>query len=116
MLAGRGYVIAALLLPLYYLADATITLIRRAIRRENVFEAHRSHFYQHATKAGWPVIGVIARVFTVNLALVALALLSAATNAPVIQLLLLIAGAISVSWLLAWMARSKPNLKAGTPG
>jgi UDP-N-acetylmuramyl pentapeptide phosphotransferase/UDP-N-acetylglucosamine-1-phosphate transferase len=116
MLAGRGYVIAALLLPLYYLADATITLIRRAIRRENVFEAHRSHFYQHATKAGWPVIGVIARVFTVNLALVALALLSAATNAPVVQLLLLIAGAISVGWLLAWMARSKPNLKAGTPG
>jgi UDP-N-acetylmuramyl pentapeptide phosphotransferase/UDP-N-acetylglucosamine-1-phosphate transferase len=116
ILAGRGYVIAALLLPLYYLADATITLIRRASRGENVFEAHRSHFYQHATKAGWPVIGVIARIFTVNLVLVALALLSAATNVPVVQLLLLIAGAIAVGWLLAWMQRSKPNLKAGTPG
>jgi UDP-N-acetylmuramyl pentapeptide phosphotransferase/UDP-N-acetylglucosamine-1-phosphate transferase len=115
MLAGRGHVIAALLLPLYYLADATITLIRRASRGENVFEAHRSHFYQHATKAGWPVIGVIARVFTVNLVLVALALLSAATNAPVVQLLLLIAGVIAVGWLLAWMQRSKPKLKAGTP-
>ncbi len=116
MLAGRGYVIAALLLPLYYLADATITLVRRASRGENVFEAHRSHFYQHATKAGWPVIGVIARVFTVNLVLVALALLSAATNAPIVQFLLLIAGAIVVGWLLVWMQRSKPNLKAGTPG
>src|SRR5262249_17233519 len=116
MLAARGYVIAALLLPLYYLADATITLIRRANRGENVFEAHRSHFYQHATKAGWPVISVVARVFTVNLVLVGLALLSPATNAAGVQFLLLIAGATSVGWLLAWMQRSKPNLKAGTPG
>jgi UDP-N-acetylmuramyl pentapeptide phosphotransferase/UDP-N-acetylglucosamine-1-phosphate transferase len=116
MLAGRGYVIAALLLPLYYLADATITLIRRASRGENIFEAHRSHFYQHATKAGWPVISVISRVFTVNVVLVVLALLSASLRTPLAQTIILIAGAAAVAWLLAWMQRSKPNLKAGTPG
>ncbi len=116
VLAGRGYVIAALLLPLYYLADATITLIRRASRGENIFEAHRSHFYQHATKAGWPVISVIARVFAVNIVLVALALLSASTHAPIAQLLVLVAGCAAVAWLLTWMQRSEPNLKAGTPG
>lgn len=114
-LAGRGFVIAALLLPLYYLADATITLIRRARRGENIFEAHRSHFYQHATKAGWPVFSVVARVFVANVVLVALALLSAATKTLTVALLILLAGAITVAWLLTWMQRSKPNLKAGTP-
>jgi UDP-N-acetylmuramyl pentapeptide phosphotransferase/UDP-N-acetylglucosamine-1-phosphate transferase len=116
ILAGRGYVFAALLLPLYYLADATITLARRASRGENVFEAHRSHFYQHATKAGWPVISVIARVLTVNLALMALALLSATMRALVAQAIILIVGCVAVAWLLAWMERSKPKLEAGTPG
>jgi UDP-N-acetylmuramyl pentapeptide phosphotransferase/UDP-N-acetylglucosamine-1-phosphate transferase len=115
VLAGRGYVIAALLLPLYYLADATITLARRASRGENIFEAHRSHFYQHATKAGWPVISVITRVFTVNVVLVALALLSATIRTPLAQTTILIAGAAAVAWLLAWMQRAKPNLEAGTP-
>ncbi|MFZ0841235.1 MAG: glycosyltransferase family 4 protein [Xanthobacteraceae bacterium] len=115
LLAGRGFVIAALLLPLYYLADATITLVRRARRGENVFEAHRSHFYQHATKAGWPVISVIARVFMVNVVLVILALLSATMRTPLAQTISLVAGAAAVAWLLAWMQRAKPNLKAGTP-
>jgi len=115
LLGERGYVIAALLLPLYYLADATITLARRARRGENVFEAHRSHFYQHATKAGWPVISIIARVFAVNIGLVALALLSTTMCTPLAQAIILIVGAAGVTWLLAWMQRSKPNLKAGTP-
>jgi UDP-N-acetylmuramyl pentapeptide phosphotransferase/UDP-N-acetylglucosamine-1-phosphate transferase len=115
MLAGRGYAIAALLLPFYYLADATITLIRRVSRGENIFEAHRSHFYQHATKAGWPVVSVIARVFMVNVLLVVLALLSASMRTPLAQAIILFAGAATVAWLLAWMQRSKPNLKAGTP-
>ncbi|MBV8743568.1 MAG: glycosyltransferase family 4 protein [Xanthobacteraceae bacterium] len=115
MLAGRGFLIAALLLPLYYLADATITLLRRASRGENIFEAHRSHFYQHATKVGWPVISVITRVFLVNVVLVVLALLSATMRTPLAQTIILIAGAVAVAWLLAWMQRSMPNLKAGTP-
>lgn len=34
------------LLPGAFLADATVTLVRRALRRERVQEAHRSHAYQ----------------------------------------------------------------------
>ena len=51
MLASRGHLAAALLLPLYYLADATITLGRRLIRGERVWQAHRTHFYQRAPTA-----------------------------------------------------------------
>ena len=57
-LAGTGALAAAILLPLYYLMDATITLLRRLARREKVWEAHRSHFYQQATANGFSVMAV----------------------------------------------------------
>lgn len=72
-LAVEGGLAAALLLPLYYLADATLTLTRRAARREPVWQAHRSHFYQRATDNGFSVPGVIRRVFLLNVALAILA-------------------------------------------
>ena len=33
--------------------DATVTLIRRACRREKVWQAHREHYYQRLIRAGW---------------------------------------------------------------
>lgn len=36
-----------------FVFDATITLIRRAVRRERIWEAHRTHFYQRLVLAGW---------------------------------------------------------------
>src|SRR3954447_9387288 len=69
MLAGRDNLAAAILLPLYYLADATITLLRRLIRHEAVWQAHRTHFYQRATDGGFSVKEIVVRVFVINLAL-----------------------------------------------
>jgi UDP-N-acetylmuramyl pentapeptide phosphotransferase/UDP-N-acetylglucosamine-1-phosphate transferase len=73
VLAGSGHVAAALLLPLYYLADATVTLLRRAAKGEPVWQAHRSHFYQRATDNGYSVMQIVGRVFVLNIALIALA-------------------------------------------
>ena len=43
-----------LLLPLGpFIADATGTLVRRAIRGERVYLAHRRHLYQRLAQAGW---------------------------------------------------------------
>ncbi|MEM8638687.1 MAG: glycosyl transferase family 4 [Cyanobacteria bacterium P01_G01_bin.54] len=36
------------------MGDATYTIIRRFIRRENIFKAHRSHLYQRLQQSGWP--------------------------------------------------------------
>ncbi len=36
-----------------FLFDTAYTLVRRATRGENVFEAHRSHLYQRLVIAGW---------------------------------------------------------------
>ena len=53
LVAGGGHLVAAVVMPLYYLADATITLFRRLIRREPFWEGHRTHFYQRATDKGF---------------------------------------------------------------
>ena len=63
-----------MILPLYYLADATITLMRRLMRGEPIVQAHRTHFYQRATDNGFTVLGVVTRVFAVNICLGALAM------------------------------------------
>ena len=107
MLAGQGYLAAAVLLPLYYLADATVTLARRIIRREKFWEAHRSHFYQIATARGFTVAEVIGRVLLVNTALVALALISVVEPDPLVDLPLVLLGAAFVGWLLVTFARGK---------
>lgn len=33
-----------------FIVDATVTLARRLVRRENIFKAHRHHAYQHASR------------------------------------------------------------------
>jgi UDP-N-acetylmuramyl pentapeptide phosphotransferase/UDP-N-acetylglucosamine-1-phosphate transferase len=107
MLAGQGYLAAAILLPLYYLADASVTLARRIARRERFWEAHRSHFYQLATAQGFTVTEVIGRVLLVNAALVALALISVIEPNPLVDLPLVLLGAAFVGWLLVTFARGK---------
>jgi UDP-N-acetylmuramyl pentapeptide phosphotransferase/UDP-N-acetylglucosamine-1-phosphate transferase len=114
-LAGRGALAAALLLPLYYLADATVTLARRLIAGEKVWQAHRSHFYQRATDGGFSVSQVVARVFVVNVALAALAFATLVAPGPLINVAALVCGAAVVGLLLLAFARGKglANLRAG---
>jgi UDP-GlcNAc:undecaprenyl-phosphate/decaprenyl-phosphate GlcNAc-1-phosphate transferase len=62
-------------LLLFYGLDTVSTLIFRLIRRENIFEAHRSHFYQYLANAkGWPHLRVaslyLLAQFMVNILIV----------------------------------------------
>jgi UDP-N-acetylmuramyl pentapeptide phosphotransferase/UDP-N-acetylglucosamine-1-phosphate transferase len=106
-LATRGHVAAALLLPLYYLADATVTLGRRLARGENVLQAHRSHFYQRATDLGFSVGEVVARVFAVNLVLAALAIVSVSASSSWSPIIASGLGVAVVAGLLIHLARGK---------
>jgi UDP-N-acetylmuramyl pentapeptide phosphotransferase/UDP-N-acetylglucosamine-1-phosphate transferase len=106
--AGHGYLVAALVLPLYYLADATLTLLRRMKDGEPFWQAHRTHFYQLAVIRGFSVPEAIARVFAVNVALVALAIGSVLWTGPWTAALALVAGCAAVGWLLVTFARGKP--------
>jgi UDP-N-acetylmuramyl pentapeptide phosphotransferase/UDP-N-acetylglucosamine-1-phosphate transferase len=68
--AARGWWKLALILPLYFLADATITLLRRLLRGERVWQAHREHFYQRAVQGGLGHAAATARVILANLLLI----------------------------------------------
>jgi UDP-N-acetylmuramyl pentapeptide phosphotransferase/UDP-N-acetylglucosamine-1-phosphate transferase len=103
-LALDGGLAAALLLPLYYLADATITLLRRLMRGERVWEAHRAHFYQKATDRGLPVVRVAAHVLTVNIALAGLAGATLVWRSVPAQLAALALGGVLVALVLARFA------------
>jgi UDP-N-acetylmuramyl pentapeptide phosphotransferase/UDP-N-acetylglucosamine-1-phosphate transferase len=104
-LAWHQQLTAALLLPLYYLADATITLFRRIARREPFWAAHRSHYYQRATDNGFTVPRIVGEVFGLNLVLALLALIATRFNSIAVSLAMLAIGAIAVALLLYRFSR-----------
>ncbi len=69
-LALRGNWQAALILPAYFLADATLTLLRRLLRGKRVWQAHREHFYQRAVQRGLGHDAVVLRVVAANVVLI----------------------------------------------
>jgi UDP-N-acetylmuramyl pentapeptide phosphotransferase/UDP-N-acetylglucosamine-1-phosphate transferase len=107
LLAGGGHFTAAALLPLYYLADATITLMRRLVNGEVVTQAHRSHFYQRALEVGFSVNQVVARVFALNVALGLLALLAVRSGSALLDAAAFVIGLVLVALLLVDLSRAR---------
>ncbi|MGH7113462.1 MAG: MraY family glycosyltransferase [Stellaceae bacterium] len=70
VVAAGGRWMVALILPLYFLADATITLARRLLRGERIWLAHRQHYYQHAVGGGLSHAGVVKRVIATDILLI----------------------------------------------
>jgi len=107
-LAWQHHLAAALLLPLYYLMDATITLLRRMARREPFWAAHRTHFYQRATDHGFTVPRVIGEVFVLNVVLAALALATVLLDSSLAAILALPAGVLAVIVVLRRFSQRRP--------
>ncbi|MEQ8194752.1 MAG: glycosyl transferase, partial [Rhodospirillales bacterium] len=105
-LAAEGQWAAAFILPLYYLADATLTLFRRALRGEKFWQAHREHFYQRAAQRGLGHAHVSLAILAGNVGLIALAAWAATgkTWQP-----LLGAAAVTVIMLLYLSAGPAPS-------
>ncbi len=108
-LAWHQQIAAALLLPLYYVTDTTVTLFRRMARHEPFWAAHRSHFYQRATDNGFSVSRVVGEVFALNLLLAALAIGSAMTPSAATAVLLFIVGGIATALLMRRFSRPLPS-------
>jgi UDP-N-acetylmuramyl pentapeptide phosphotransferase/UDP-N-acetylglucosamine-1-phosphate transferase len=106
-LISRQQLTAAVLLPLYYLADATVTLLRRLAKHERVWAAHRSHFYQRATDNGFSVLRVVGEVFALNLALAALAIASTMTASLTGRIALVLTGCFAVALVLIRFSRPR---------
>jgi UDP-N-acetylmuramyl pentapeptide phosphotransferase/UDP-N-acetylglucosamine-1-phosphate transferase len=82
-MAQHGALAAAIILPLYHFTDATLTLLKRIIRREKVWVAHRQHAYQNAVDGGWSHRKVSGIVLGLNAGLVGLAMLTLGKSASV---------------------------------
>lgn len=72
--ALSGLWAAALILPLYYWFDATVTLCKRLLRGEKIWRAHRQHFYQQGSRKNGSHAPVALKIAALNALLVVLAL------------------------------------------
>jgi Fuc2NAc and GlcNAc transferase len=106
---GAVPLLAWVLLFAPFVADATITLIRRVARREAWYAAHRSHAYQRAVQAGWPHARVSAA--TMALAVGEIPLAAAATWYPaaLVPALLVSAGVLGGTYI--WLERVRPMVR-----
>ncbi len=111
-LATHGGLAAAVILPLYYIADSGITLIWRMRRRDRVWEAHRHHFYQVAVARGLTVNQVLARVLVTNLALACFAAASLWQDSAALSAVdLLLSGGV-VALLLRNLSQGRPVVES----
>jgi UDP-N-acetylmuramyl pentapeptide phosphotransferase/UDP-N-acetylglucosamine-1-phosphate transferase len=104
LVAGRHGVIVAALPFLYYCADATLTLARRALAGERVWEAHRQHFYQLALQRGLTVPRIILRIGACN-ALLCVVSLIVVNASPAAHYAALALGILVVGLLLRNLSR-----------
>ncbi|MEA2781168.1 MAG: hypothetical protein QOK29_2712 [Rhodospirillaceae bacterium] len=84
--AGQGAWVAALILPLYFLVDATWTLVQRTLAGENILVAHAQHIYQRAVRLGRQHDEVVGQLLLANVALIGFAL-GAELGEPLVALL-----------------------------
>lgn len=100
--AAEGWWSVALILPLYYLADATLTLAHRIVRRERIWQAHANHFYQRAARQ----VSSHARVaLTIAVANALLVVAAAASGGLISAWIAVIFSAVIVAVLLWYLAR-----------
>jgi len=58
--------VASLILCSVFIYDCVTTIFRRLGRRENIFQAHRSHHYQRLARSGWGHSAVAILYFTMH--------------------------------------------------
>jgi UDP-N-acetylmuramyl pentapeptide phosphotransferase/UDP-N-acetylglucosamine-1-phosphate transferase len=107
-LAVRGYPAAAVILPLYYLVDSGVTLIRRIARGEKPWKAHREHFYQIAAQHAGCHDSVVYRIMAANIFLIVAALVSVKHPWSALAIAFLI-----IAILLIKMHKIKPKIVKG---
>ncbi len=97
-----------------FVVDATVTLSRRLLRGEKVWEAHRNHYYQRLVLLGWGHRRTVLAEYTLMLACAGSALL-AVRLPPVGQILLVTAWILIYSflmWGVGWLERRHATVSA----
>ena len=85
-----------------FIGDATITLLKRALRRERLWRAHRDHYYQRLVRMGVGHRGTALLGYAVMLVCAAGALLGR-QQAPAVQAAVFFGIALALGGLAAWI-------------
>lgn len=104
LVAAQFGLIPALLLAFYPVMDASYTLIRRAIRRQKIWQAHREHFYQQAVQNGRTHAMTSTLIALFNALCIGLAIL--AVLYPPLEYAALVAAIAAL--LILWRIFSRP--------
>ncbi|WP_404385144.1 glycosyltransferase family 4 protein [Caenispirillum salinarum] len=108
-LAATGHLAAAVILALYYLVDATFTLLRRTARGEKPWTPHRSHFYQLATRGGVGHDIASTAVALLNIGLIGCAIAAASGYIPIaLTGALILVSLVCGGFLLTWIRAGRP--------
>jgi UDP-GlcNAc:undecaprenyl-phosphate GlcNAc-1-phosphate transferase len=99
-----------------FIADATLTLLRRILARERVWEAHRKHYYQRLVRLGWGHRGTALAEYVLMFACGGIALW--ALRQPVYLQLAAVLGLVALHaalalWVdFAWRRHEKESIES----
>jgi UDP-N-acetylmuramyl pentapeptide phosphotransferase/UDP-N-acetylglucosamine-1-phosphate transferase len=96
----------ALMVMLVFITDSTLTLIRRILKRERWYNAHKQHLYQRLIAHGWTHGRVALFYQAINLALVMPGIV-VAVNYP--ALAWLVAMILILAFTIGWYLLIKGN-------
>ena len=99
---ANGFLAAALILPMFFVLDATSTIVLRAIRRRPLMTAHRDHAYHQMADRGFRHDRIVLPVVLLGVLLTGLAAWSPNAGTPA----LLIAMTLTVPMIL-WMRKPR---------
>jgi len=106
----QAWTALAITLPLT--ADAIYTLIRRLMRKENIFKAHRSHLYQRLQQSGW-THAQVASTYIGCTVLIALSILGWGAMGAGIGLALVVVGMVGGE---VYLGRGAEERRSGGAG
>ena len=93
----EGAWVIAIIIPGFYLCDATLTLLKRAWQRKPIWQAHREHFYQMPALKDIAHNRIMLPIISANLGLIIIALWLVPVN-----LIIAITAAILIILGLLW--------------
>jgi Fuc2NAc and GlcNAc transferase len=115
--AGAVPLVLWILLIAVFVFDATVTLVRRVLRGERWYAAHRTHAYQRAVQAGWSHGQVTSIVLLLNVTLAAMAAVSLRQPLWLPATLVLSVGGLAAIYLsvdrMSTIARRVPPTEPG---
>ena len=91
-----------ILLILFHISDATITLLLRLFKRKNILKAHSEHFYQNKIRLGFEHGEVLKKISIVNILLVLYMLLY--LKSPEIGIFL---SFVTIAGVMYWLKKDK---------